>query len=195
MIVKITTEEIRKYLDIDTPEFPKYVAPLINLANQYAQGTRPRVVGQMSELIQEFDGRTLSEWENWYLNKNPDSIKNATEKIVQKLQELKDAMNIIDRETVEQWVRDLVIVKTFAGLRFQEAILKKGAEIKETNYRLSGPNEESMGIDGYISDIPVSIKPYTYKAKSALPEYIGVKIIYYTKVDDGIEVDYEEILQ
>ncbi len=69
MIVKITTEEIRKYLDIDTPEFPKYVAPLINLANQYAQGTRPRVVGQMSELIQEFDGRTLSEWENWYLIK------------------------------------------------------------------------------------------------------------------------------
>ena len=33
-------------------------------------------------------------------NKNPDAIKNATEKIVQKLQELKDAMNIIDRETV-----------------------------------------------------------------------------------------------
>ncbi len=194
MIVKITTEEIRKYLDIDTPEFPKYVAPLINLANQYAQGTRPRVVGQMSELIQEFDGRTLSEWENWYLNKNPDAIKNATEKILQKLQELKCAMNIIDRDTVEQWVRDLVIVKTFAGLRFQEAILKKGAEIKETNYRLSEQSEESRGIDGYIGDIPVSIKPYTYKAKSALPEYIGVKIIYYTKVDDGIDVDYEEIL-
>jgi len=45
MKVKITIEEIRKYLDIETPEFPKYVAPLINLANQYAQGTRPRVVG------------------------------------------------------------------------------------------------------------------------------------------------------
>lgn len=28
MTVKITVEEIRKLLDIETPEFPKYVAPL-----------------------------------------------------------------------------------------------------------------------------------------------------------------------
>jgi uncharacterized protein YukE len=123
MKVKITVEEIRKYLDIETPEFPKYVAPLINLANQYAQGTRPKAVGQMSELIQEFEGKTLREWEEWYLKKKPDAIKNATEKILQKLKELKNSLNKIDRATVEQWVRDLVIVKTFAGLRLQEAIL------------------------------------------------------------------------
>lgn len=193
MKVKITMEEIRRYLEIETPDFPKYVAPLINLANQYAQGTRPRVVGQMSELIQEFDGKTLSEWEEWYLKKKPDAIKNATEKILQKLKELKNSLNKIDRMIVEQWVRDLVIVKTFAGLRFQEAILKKGAEIKGTNYRLSEPDEESKGIDGYIGDIPVSIKPHTYEVKAALPEHIEIKIITYKKIDDGIEVDYRKL--
>jgi hypothetical protein len=109
------------------------------------------------------------------------------------LKELKNSLNKIDRATVEQWVRDLVIVKTFAGLRFQEAILKKGAEIKGTNYR-SRPDEESKGIDGYIGDIPVSIKPHTYEVKAALPEHIEGKIIYYRKIDDGIEVDYGEIL-
>lgn len=194
MKIKITIEEIRKYLDIETPEFPKYVAPLLNLANQYAQGTRPRVVGQMSELIQEFDGKTLSEWEKWYLKKKPDAIKNATEKILQKLEELKNSLNKIDKVMVEQWVRDLVIVKTFAGLRFQEAILKKGAELKGTNYQLAESGEESKGIDGYIGNIPVSIKPYTYEVKAALPEHIDIKIIYYRKIDDGIEVDYGEIL-
>ena len=51
MKVKISIEEIRRYLDIETPEFPKYAAPLINLANRFSQGTRPRVVGQMTELI------------------------------------------------------------------------------------------------------------------------------------------------
>jgi hypothetical protein len=35
MKVKISIKEIRNYMDIDTPEFPKYVNPLINLANQY----------------------------------------------------------------------------------------------------------------------------------------------------------------
>lgn len=194
MKVKISIGEIRKYLDIETPEFPKYVAPLINLANQYAQGTRPKVVGQMSELIQEFEGKTLSEWEKWYLEKKPEAVKNATEKILQKLNELKNSLNKIDRATVERWVRDLVIVKTFAGLRFQEAILKKGAEIKGTNYRLSEPDEESKGIDGYIGEIPVSIKPHTYDVKASLPEHIDIKIIYYRKVDDGIEVDYGEVL-
>jgi len=151
-------------------------------------------VGQMSELIQEFEGKTLREWEEWYLKRKPDAIRNATEKIIEKLKELKNSLDKIDRATVEQWVRDLVIVKTFAGLRFQEAILKKGAEIKGTSYRLAEPDEESKGIDGYIGEIPVSIKPHTYDVKASLPEHIEVKIIYYRKIDDGIEVDYGEIL-
>ncbi len=79
----------------------------------------------MSELTQEFEGKTLAQWEDWYLKKKPEAIKNATEKILQKLKDLKNALNKIDKETVEQWVKDLIIVKTFAGLRFQEAILKK----------------------------------------------------------------------
>jgi hypothetical protein len=194
MKVKISVKELRKYLDIETSEFPKYVAPLINLANQYAQGTRPRVVGQMSELIQQFTGRTLPEWEEWYLKQKPDAIREATEKILHMLKNLKNTIDKIDRKMVEQWVKDLVIVKTFIGLRFQEAILKKGAEIKGTDYRLAEPDEESQGVDGYIGKIPVSIKPHTYEAKASLPEHIKVKIIYYRKIDDGIEVDYGEIL-
>ncbi|GLI54119.1 hypothetical protein TISLANDTSLP1_18120 [Thermodesulfovibrio yellowstonii] len=144
MKVKITIEEIRKYLDIETLEFPKYVSPLINLANQYAQGTRTKVVGQMSELIQEFKGKTLLEWEAWYLKKKPDAIKDATEKILHKLKELKDAIDNIDRETVEKWVRDLVIVKTSIGLRFQEVILKKERKLRKqiTGYQNPKKNQE-----------------------------------------------------
>ncbi len=40
-------------------EFPKYTTQLMNLANQNSQGTRPKVVGQMSDLIQEFDGKKI----------------------------------------------------------------------------------------------------------------------------------------
>ncbi len=190
MKIKISTKEIREYLDIESPEFPKYVSPLINLANQYAHGTRPEIVGQMSELIQEFEGRTLPDWKEWYLKKKPSAINDATEKIMGMLDILRNAMGKVDRKMVEQWVRDLVIVKTFAGLRFQEAILKKGAEIKGMSYRLAKPDEESQGVDGFIGDISVSIKPTTYKVKAALPEHIKFKIIYYEKIDDGIEVDF-----
>jgi len=193
MKIKLSNEEIRKYLDIDSPEFPRYTTQLLNLANQNAQGTRPRIVGQMSELIQHFTGQSLAEWEQWYLKRNPDAIRMATEKVLQMVENLRDAIEKIDRGMVEKWIRDLVIVKTFMGLRFQEAILKRGAEMKGVDYRLSDFAEESKGIDGYIGDVPVSIKPKTYKIKAALQEEIAVKIIYYEKVNNGIEVDYEEI--
>ncbi|MBI5360281.1 MAG: MjaI family restriction endonuclease [Planctomycetes bacterium] len=48
--------------------------------------------------------------------------------------------------------------------------MKKGAELKAVEYRLSKPDEAVCGIDGYIGDMPVSIKPDTYKAKPSLPE-------------------------
>jgi len=92
-------------------------------------------------------------------------------------------------------VRELVIVKTYAGLRFQEAILKKGAEIKGTTYRLAEPSDEARGIDGYIGDLPVSIKPHTYHAMRSLPEQIDVRLIRYKKIRKGIEVDHGELMR
>jgi len=59
---KIKNTEIYNDVVGSAPEFPKYSTQLMNLANQNAQGTRPRVVGQMSDLIQEFPGSTLDEW-------------------------------------------------------------------------------------------------------------------------------------
>lgn len=73
---------------------------------------------------------------------------------------------------IGMWVKDLVLYKTFIGLRFQEAILKKVADVKETTYRLASKEEERRGIDGYIGYIPVSIKPHTYRSKASLAEEI-----------------------
>ena len=61
--LKISFDEIRYLLDIPNEEFPKYATQIINLANQNAQGTRPGIVGQMSDLILEFPGK---EYENGY---------------------------------------------------------------------------------------------------------------------------------
>jgi hypothetical protein len=36
----------------------------------------------MSELIQHFTGKTLTEWERWYIEQKPDAIRNATERIL-----------------------------------------------------------------------------------------------------------------
>jgi len=86
--LKMRNEEVLQLLDADAVLFPKYATQLINLANQNAQGTRPDVVGQMSELIKEFRGRNLEEWEKWSLSNHPDAIEKAKTKIMQMIENL-----------------------------------------------------------------------------------------------------------
>lgn len=187
---KIKNHELIRDLVGEVLEFPKYTTQLMNLANQNSQGTRPKVVGQMSDLIQEFDGKKYEDWVSWYLSRNPNAISDATEKIYEMIENLKTAIMLIDKEMVREWTKDLVLSKTFVGLCFQESILIKIAEFKNTNYRLATPKEESSGIDGFIGSVPVSIKPITYKTKNMYREQIDVAIIFYDKKKDGINVEF-----
>jgi hypothetical protein len=192
-IFKIKNSELVAEISGEAKEFPKYTTQIMNLANQNAQGTRPRVVGQLSELIQQCPHKEYSKWREWYLQQQPKAIDDATHKVFAMVEELKKAINHIDEKLVRKWVEDLVIDKTFIGLKFQEAILKRVARIKNTSYRLSTPDEESKGIDGFIGNTPVSIKPTTYKTKNMLNEQIDAKIIFYEKEKDGIDVDISQL--
>lgn len=185
MEIKLKSEEIREYLNVPSYEFPKYTTQLMNLANQNSQATRPRNVGQMTELIQEYPGKSFEEWAAWYQEQYPDAIDDATEKIISMIESFKEANVKIDRNMVKSWVEDLVLVKTFTGLKFQEAILKKLAEIRGCDYRLAEPYEESQGIDGFVGEEAYSVKPNTYNTLPSLHESIDVKIIFYEKKNDG----------
>ena len=196
MTYTLKNESIESYNESDATGFPKYTSQLINWANQNAQGTRPVVVGQMSELFPEFmtsgNDITIENWRDWYTKKYPEAFDKATDKIYAQVQNLREAIQLIDREMVEKWVEDLVIYKTFNGLYVQKAILASLAERKRTTYRLATPDEESLGIDGYVGDVPYSVKPDTYKTMNRLSETINVKMIYYTKKKTGLTIEVEE---
>jgi len=191
MEIKLKNAEIQEYVSAPVRDFPKYTTQLMNLANQNSQGTRPRVVGQMSDLIQEFPGQTFEEWVMWYQEQYPDAIDDATDRIISMIENFSVVFPKIDRDLVRSWVEDLVLVKTFTGLRFQEAILKKLAEMKGCDYRLAEPYEESQGIDGFVGEEAYSIKPSTYRSQN-LAESINIKIIFYDKKRDGVVFDIPE---
>ena len=155
----LKNELIENFNESKSFSFPKYTSQLINWANQNAQGTRPVVVGQMSELFPEFMNSgmeiTIENWRKWYTEKYPEAFENATDKIFAQVQNLRNAIPLIDREMVEKWVQDLVINKTFNGMYVQKAILASLAEKRGTTYRLATPEEESIGIDGYVGEIPL----------------------------------------
>ncbi|MEZ4902313.1 MAG: MjaI family restriction endonuclease [Spirosomataceae bacterium] len=118
MKLRVPNSEVQELLSGKKYSYPKYATQIMNLANQNAQGTRAKVVGQMSDLIQEFEGTALSEWEKWYLESHPDAIENVTEKIFAMVTLFKDAILKIDKEIVREWIEELVVVKTLSGLKF-----------------------------------------------------------------------------
>jgi hypothetical protein len=190
MKVIISLSDLQHFED-QPSNFPSYVSGFLNSANRFSRGTRPEVVGKMTELIREFPGRTLDEWKEWYLKKHPMGIDNATTKILSKIDDYKNILTTIDREMVRRWVADLVLDKTFTGLRIQEAILKQVSELRKCDYRISSPREESQGIDGFIGDKPVSIKPESYRTMPTLNENIRAELIIYSKTKKGIEFDID----
>ena len=120
---KISNDKIAELSNAPLYEFPKYVTQVINLVNSNAGGTRPKVVGQMSELIKEFDGKTITEWIEWYSERYPNAVDNATEKIWDMYETMKGAFNAITKDMDENWVKDLVYGKTICGLKLQTEII------------------------------------------------------------------------
>lgn len=169
-----------------------YIGSVINLGNSFSQATRPRNVGQMSDLIQEYReiaGRpTVEGWESFYDQKiGSDKIDIAADKIWEYVQRIRENLNCLTRDDVKNWTKDLIIDKTFSGLQLQLDILEMVSETGE--FRLSTPDEESQGIDGYVDGEPVSIKPNTYKKTiQSGKESIPYRIIFYKNTKRGLVV-------
>lgn len=188
-IVRLPLSEVAELISGLPPSFPKYTTQLLNLANQTAQGTRPKVVGQMSELIQECPEKTYEGWVRWYQARMPHAIADATERIWSQVQRYKEAIGLITKEMVQSWVGDLVLTKTFVGLKTQDTILEVLSDHLDLRpIRRATPSEEAKGIDGFLKDVPVSVKPETYRAQ-ILPERIAAPIVFYEKDDDSLIID------
>lgn len=195
MKLRLPSDRIRGILELDPLELPTNVSPLINLANTFAQGTRPSVVGKLTELIQEFGDGDLAGWEKWYLDRNAAKLVVARELIKAKLAEFRQVLDRITDEQIDEWVRDLVLVKTYIGLRVQDAILRDVARAVQKEYREASSVDESRNIDGWIGVTPVSVKPDSYKQKPELRGDMPSALIFYSKGDKGIyTVEFDEKL-
>lgn len=192
-VFTVSTADVQELVTGDGPAFPKYTTQIMNLANSTAQGTRPKVVGQMSDLVPECGAPDYAGWVEWYEEHMPHAVEAATDKVWAMVQQYQEAGAKIDRDMVEEWVRDLVLTKTFIGLMTQKAVLEILAErYKLGDVRAARPEDESKGIDGYLGEQPVSVKPHTYTSKN-LPESIGVPVVFYEKKKTGIVIDASQL--
>ncbi len=193
MKLKLSPTVIRELFELDPLELPTNVSPLINLANTFSGGTKPAVVGKMTELIKEFGDGDLEKWELWYKDRFTDSLEKAREKIKTRLSDFRKALDKITDAQIDEWVRDLVIVKTYIGLRIQEAILQFVANHLNLKYIEATSQDESKNIDGCIGNTPVSVKPDSYRMKPEIRGTLPDVIIYYSKGEKGVyTIEFDE---
>ena len=160
----------------------KYISQVINLANQSSQATRPKNVGQISDLIQDYrrlhTNPTKEGWELFYKHSvGEHKIDEASQKVWDCIEKIKANLESLTQEDVYDWVHNLIVDKSFSGLQVQLDVLKL---ISKDSYRLANLEEEAKGIDGYSDGEPVSIKPVSYKTNvSSKNEDIAVRIVFY----------------
>jgi hypothetical protein len=200
---RIGTEERERLVAEEVEEFPintpKYTTYLLNPAINLSQSNRPEVVGQMSEIIDEFrtkhpDG-TFEDWIEFYFEEYDGErrLEEATEKAVPMVKKMKEAFEQVDKDMTHNYLRDLVLFKTYEGFDIQETILRKLRDIYDAEIERATPDDESRGIDGYVDEQPVSIKPETYPDN--LREEINAPIVYYdeNKTNKAMTVDISEL--
>lgn len=155
---------------------------VLNIAFNRWQFNRPRYVGKLSEIIRGRDPKTLEEWEAYYLSQTSlPGIKqmfgnNMEEHLIEvgrrlyvKISEqLKAEIESITEEDCIQYVREVVIKRTYEGYETEKETVYKQIEHMLGVKLEPAPDEwdRTYNVDFYIpvgdKAIGIQIKPTTY---------------------------------
>lgn len=178
----------------------KYHSTFLNAVNKDARATRPETVGKLAteifpNYVHNTTAPTPENWKQHYQSKHSEQYENGLKKLKEQFEIEKKAINSITEQDINDWYDDLMFNKTFAGLYAQDEILKDIATTQKATYRKPTALEEGQGVDGYINDVPYSVKPESYKDSAAKNnETISAKMVYYSenKKDKNIEYYIDE---
>lgn len=200
MKIKISKNKQKQLTDEVLNSFPKYTTFIINQASQTSQATRPQIVGQLSEEFPNYLKKCKNEsvqpslqgWVDYHSDKFLDAVENSKTKIKTMVNNFKDAIELIDDELIEEWIKDLLFSKTYYGFNL-EAIIIKFFQSKGCNVRKATAEEESRNIDLFVNERPYQVKPISFKRTNPTTANLGIQsIIYYSKIKDTIELEIDD---
>lgn len=161
-MIKLTAKNYKNVIQSSRRDWPKYSTQLLNVAVQNCQALRAKFVGSMKEtwlqMKEEGVKGTLDNWETYYNSQhNPEALIEAGKKTYAMI----SAMNIggIDEEMCIDYIKEVVYNKTHMGMGGEEMAVEVVANYYNLPYRFSNAEEESQGIDAWIGDMPVQVKP------------------------------------
>jgi hypothetical protein len=192
---EISDEERERICRGHVEDFPKYTTQILNLANQNAQSTRPRVVGDMNDLIEEFEEKhpngTFEDWKEFYLKEKEGERKldESSDKLLEMVKRIKDAMEKIEENMAERYIRDLVLYKTYTQIDHPEVIIKRTANQFQLDYEIGGDTY----IDGKIGDVPVRVVSMQEASGISTADNVARIVYKENKSNNGLEVDATDL--
>ena len=179
------------------------IESLFNKPLNDSGANQKRVIGDMSVSIDEFSKLSevlkykntreiLDKWEEFYTNKYPNGIKNATKILYEYFAEIQSEPFILSRIEIpnklkktwykmcEAYVKRLALIQTPFGLLIEKMILTNLSNYLGINY-IKDFNEEAKGIDARIDNIPITVKPDSYRGEGIAT---GLMIKYCKSKDD-----------
>ena len=161
------------------------IEALLNKPLNDSGANRKKVVGDMPKLVDEFSklpevlncktsNEILDKWEEFYTEKQPTGIQDATKILfdffirIQSVSFTLSGCNMPEdlrktyRDMCEAYVRRLILIQTPFGLLIEKMILTNLSSYLGIKY-VKNFNEEAKGIDARIDDIPITVKPESYK--------------------------------
>lgn len=162
-MLKLTQRHFESVTKRNRCDFPLYSKPILNIATQNSKATQVKLVGSMKEQWTQFmstGGRSIEEWEAWYMNNGGAAkIRAATDKLYEMLNKMPLDHSVFTRELAELYIQDLVFNKTHYGMSGEYHSVLAVAQYFGAEHRFSTPEEESQGIDAWLGDCPVQVKP------------------------------------
>jgi len=161
-MIKLTAKNYKNVIHRQRREWPKYSTQLLNVAGQNCKAFDVKRVGSAKETWLEMRSKGIrGTFENWcaFYNSKPFAANLPAQ--AQKLYEMIQKMKVggITLEMCDDYIKEVIYNKTHMGMAGEEMAVEAAGQYYDLPVRFSTAEEEAQGIDGWIGEYPVQVKP------------------------------------
>lgn len=173
MLVEITVDDTEVYDSLPDFEWEKYQRGFLGILNNaYNQScnTGTKILGDMSEITDEFDGGSYDEFLSYYYNewdghsRRVRAVRRMTENLVSRIEAV--GGEITERKA-RRWAKQYIgsmLVNSYRGFLDEERAIELVADEMGSDWRVADSSQESAGVDGYIEQTTVQVKPASHSS-------------------------------
>lgn len=201
-MLKLTAKHYTTVVVRHRRTWPKYSTQILNMANQNAKSTSVKTVGSMKEMWMDMRKQgirgTLDNWTTYYNSVRGEATLITAGKTLYTMVVKMNLQNIITEDMCIDYVKEMVYNKTHMGMAGEEMAIEVVANYLKRSYRFSTKEEEARGIDGWIENIPVQVKPNDSPKIPHIPNGVDTqKVLFITYENKKMScyIHNEEFLQ